>query len=96
MIDFIQPTRKPLPATVDESVQLNGASPNWLPRQAGHTGLKFANGLEMAHNEASKATDRFDCPLMAVFATEGVEVRTDGSFSPAAIKAILVATTAQP
>jgi len=35
------------------------ALPSWLPKQAGHTGLKFSNGLEMAHDEASRACDHY-------------------------------------
>lgn len=61
----------------------------WLPRRAGHTGLKFSNGLEMGHDKASRAADRFTCPLTCSFVADGVEIKTDGGYSEKAIAAVL-------
>lgn len=84
-------TRIPLPENPDAAIMQAETRPQWLPRQAGHTGLKFTNGLEMSHNAASKAAKAYDCPVAAVFEADGVQIKTDGSFSEKAIRTILTA-----
>jgi hypothetical protein len=82
-------SRIPLPKNPDEAATQAETRNQWLPRQAGHTGLKFANGLEMAHDSASRATEAYNCPLDCVFDADGVQIKTDGELSPKAITAIL-------
>jgi hypothetical protein len=62
----------------------------WLPRQTGNTGLKFSNGLEVAHNVASRACAAYaDAnPQEATYTAEGVSIRATG-LSDTAVRAIL-------
>lgn len=84
-------SRIPLPKNPNEAIIQAKTKAKWLPRQSGHTGLKFSKGLEMSHNDASRACEDFvkNARVDAKFTSSGVEIRTDGEYSPKAILAIL-------
>lgn len=85
-------SRIPLPSNPDEAAIQAETKARWLPRAAGHCGLKFSNGLEMAHNEASRALDAYadDRPLRAEYvAHDGAKIVTDECLDPKTIRKFL-------